>query len=134
MLESNKNASVKIVKNESNLGGISFTLDSYWGTPVANIYGTIGGAGVTIDTYAQSIVPNVAGKSALGSSTKRFESVYADYVGMSKSFGVWGVEVPLTRPSVTGVKVPTTITEQNAVLDSIVASLVAYGLVIDNRT
>ena len=134
MLESNKNASVKIIKDGTDLGGILFTLDSYWGTPIANIQGLVGGAGVTIDTYAQSIVPNVAGKGALGSSTKRFESVYADNVSMSKSFGVWGVAAPSSRPAVTGLKVPTNITEQNAVLNSIVASLVAYGLVTDNRT
>lgn len=133
MLESNKNASVKILKDGSNLGGISFTLDSYWGTPKVNIQAALGGYGVTIDTYTQSIVPNVAGKGNLGSAAKRFASVYADYVSMSKSFGVWGVEVPLARPPVTGVKAPTTIAEQNAVLNSIVASLVAYGLVTDNR-
>ena len=134
MLESNKNASVKIIKDGTNLGGILFTLDSYWGTPIANIQGLIGGAGVTIDTYAQSIVPNVAGKGDLGSSAKRFASVYADNVSMSKSFGVWGVAAPLSRPPVTGLKAPANITEQNAVLNSIVASLVAYGLVVDNRT
>lgn len=49
-------------------------------------------------------------------------------------FGLFGSTPPIAQRTITGKKSPTTIAEQNAVLDSIVATLVAYGLVSDGRT
>ena len=48
--------------------------------------------------------------------------------------GVFGVTPPTSKRSILGKKVPATIAEQNAVIDSIVSALVAYGFVSDDRT
>ena len=53
-----------------------------------------------------------------------------DFMG---GIGLFGVSAPLSKRSITGKKSPTTIAEQNAVLDSIILALSAYGLVVDNR-
>lgn len=49
-------------------------------------------------------------------------------------FGLFGSIPPTTQRTITGNKNPTTIAEQNTVIKSVVSALVAYGLVVDNRT
>lgn len=48
--------------------------------------------------------------------------------------GLFGTTSPTAKRSITGLNVPTNITEQNTVINSIVAALVAFGLVTNDRT
>lgn len=52
----------------------------------------------------------------------------------SGGLGLFGTDAPTNKPIITGSKTPTTITEQKVVTDSLIAALVSYGLVADNRT
>lgn len=65
-------------------------------------------------------------------------SARANYFGgaiqSATGLGVFGVTPPTSKRSILGKKVPATIAEQNAVIDSIVSALVAYGFVSDDRT
>lgn len=72
--------------------------------------------------------------ASLGTSNNRYNSIYAEKVHLSGGIGLFGTTPPTAKRSITGKKSPTTITEQNAVLDSIVSALTAYGLVSDDRT
>lgn len=65
-------------------------------------------------------------------------SARANYFGgaiqSTAGLGVFGVTPPTSKRNISGKKVPATIAEQNAVIDSIVSALVAYGFVSDDRT
>ncbi|WP_180191047.1 hypothetical protein [Acinetobacter sp. YH01006] len=83
-----------------------------------------------------SLSPTVAqtGTRDLGYANATWRTLYAVKTQLSGGIGAFGVTPPTTKRSITGKKTPTTIAEQNAVLDSIVSALVAYGLVSDDRT
>lgn len=70
-----------------------------------------------------------ANNSDLGHASRKWRNAL-----LTGSVGFFNVSPPATQPTITGKKVPTTIAEQNAVLDSIVAALSAYGIVTDGRT
>lgn len=65
----------------------------------------------------------------LGTTSTRFKRLL-----LSEGVGFFGSTPPTAKPSVTGKIAPTTLAEQNAVLDSIVSALAAYGIVSDDRT
>lgn len=47
--------------------------------------------------------------------------------------GQWGKIAPTARPTIEGMKVPSTVADQNIVINSIIAALTAYGMVSDSR-
>lgn len=72
---------------------------------------------------------NASDTMSLGTSGQKFNLLY-----LNSGLGVFGATPPTTKPSIVGKKTPTTIAEQNAVLDSIVSALALYGIVLDSRT
>lgn len=91
--------------------------------PVAYLQG-----GVNFILSSTSIRPNTTDALSLGSSTLRWGDLY-----LSGGVGFFGSNPPATKPSITGKASPTNLAEQNAVIDSIVAALSAYGIVSDDR-
>lgn len=77
-------------------------------------------------TFAPTATSN---NSDLGHASRKWRNAL-----LTGSVGFFNVSPPAMQPTITGKKVPTTIAEQNAVLDSIVAALSAYGIVKDGRT
>lgn len=79
---------------------------------------------------SKTLAPSAtANNSDLGHASRKWRNAL-----LTGSVGFFNVSPPATQPTITGKKVPTTIAEQNAVLDSIVAALSAYGIVTDGRT
>lgn len=72
--------------------------------------------------------PVVSESLGLGTSTARWKDLF-----LSGGVGFFGSNAPATKPTITGKKSPTNLAEQNAVIDSIVAALSAYGIVSDDR-
>lgn len=73
--------------------------------------------------------PLVSESLGLGTSSARWRDLF-----LSGGVGFFGSNAPTDKPLITGKKSPTSLVEQNAVIDSIVAALSAYGLVSDDRT
>lgn len=81
-----------------------------------------------------SLSPAVDNDTDLGTSANKYRKVYSVQNIMTGGFGVFGSASPTSKPSVTGLKTPTTIAEQKVVTDSLIAALASYGLITDNRT
>ena len=77
-------------------------------------------------TFAPS---STANNSDLGHASRKWRNAL-----LTGGVGFFNANPPASQPSITGKKVPTTIAEQNAVLDSIVAALSSCGMVTDGRT
>jgi len=102
-------------------GAIVFT-DGAGSTPVSIARNAVG---LNITGVLHSTTPG----TDLGTNNYRFGRLL-----LSGGIGCYGSTPPATKPSITGKKTPATIAEQNAVMDSIVAALVAFGLASDDRT
>ena len=81
-----------------------------------------------------SLSPSANNTNNLGAADRQYANIFSVKGIFSGGIGVFGTNPPTAKCSITGKKAPTTIAEQNAVLDSIVSALVAYGLVSDDRT
>ena len=92
--------------------------------------GNTANANLMIDG-GQGTVP--AGNWSIYSGSTR-TSYFGGTIQSAASLGLFGTTPPATKRSITGKKIPTTIAEQNIVIDSIVSALVAYGFVSDDRT
>lgn len=97
---------------------------------VEQTQGSIANANLMIDG-GQGSVP--AGNWSIYNGSAR-PNYYGGSIQSALGFGAFGVAPPTTKRSITGKKVPTTIAEQNIVIDSIVSALAAYGFVSDDRT
>lgn len=80
------------------------------------------------------LCPDTDGGGNIGASALRYNNLFAKKGDFSAGIGLFGATPPTTKRSITGKKIPTTIAEQNAVIDSIVSALTTYGLVSDDRT
>lgn len=92
--------------------------------------GSIANANLMIDV-GLGTVP--AGNWSIYSGSTR-TSYFGGAIQSAAGLGLFGVTPPTSKRSILGKKVPATIAEQNAVIDSIVSALVAYGFVSDGRT
>lgn len=92
--------------------------------------GSIANANLMIDA-GQGTVP--VGNWSIYNGSAR-PNYYGGSIQSALGFGAFGVAPPSTKRSITGKKIPTTIAEQNIVVDSIVSALVDYGFVSDDRT
>lgn len=80
------------------------------------------------------LCPSTTGDRNLGASALRYNTVYARGGNFSSGIGLYGSAPPTVKPVVTGKITPTTVAEQNAVIDSIISALTKYGLVSDGRS
>lgn len=91
--------------------------------------GSTANANLMIDG-GQGTVP--AGNWSIYSGSTR-TSYFGGAIQSAAGIGIFGVTPPTVKRSISGKKTPTTIAEQNAVIDTVVAALVAYGFVSDDR-
>lgn len=92
--------------------------------------GSTANANLMIDG-GQGTVP--AGNWSIYSGSTR-TSYFGGAIQSAAGIGIFGVTPPTVKRSISGKKVPATIAEQNAIIDSIVSALAAYGFVSDDRT
>lgn len=98
------------------------------GTGSSSSMATLYGSGTELYVN-RSFMPTNTESQDIGKTSAKWKNIH-----LSGSVGFFGSAPPTTKRSVTGKKSPATIAEQNAVLDSIVSSLVLYGMVTDDRT
>lgn len=91
--------------------------------------GSTANANLMIDG-GQGTVPT--GNWSIYSGSTR-TSYFGGAIQSAAGIGIFGVTPPTFKRSISGKKTPTTIAEQNAVIDTVVAALVAYGFVSDDR-
>ncbi len=96
---------------------------------VEQTHGSIANANLMIDAGAGTV--------PVGNWNIYSDSTRPNYVkGSIQSnlgLGLFGVTPPAGKLPITGKKIPITIADQNAVIDTVVAALVAYGFVSDDR-
>lgn len=102
---------------------------TYYGNGSAAPTMYIGSQGAGSLAVNAPFIPNTNATYTLGATGFAWDRLF-----LAKGFGAFGVAPLSTQPTITGKKTPATIAEQNAVLDSIVSALSAYGLVADSRT
>lgn len=120
--------------------------ENLYPSTVLDYQGILFGSGVTqaVDKMYSSgtgqvrhtfnLYPQAGDTLNLGNVGLAYKGVYATNAYVTKSIGLWGVTPPTSKPSVTGLKTPTTIAEQKVVTDSLIAAMVSYGLITDSRT
>lgn len=101
----------------------------YFGTGSVTPTYYVGQQGGTSLATNANWIPQVNAEYTLGAAGFAWDRLF-----LAKGFGAFGAAPLLAQPTITGKKTPATIAEQNAVLDSIISALSAYGLVVDNRT
>lgn len=101
-------------------------------TPLTGLVDTALVRALNIDS--DSVTAGVDNLTTLGTSDVRYKGIYAVNGYLTNAIGFWNVAPPASKPSVAGLKTPTTLAEQKVVNDSLIAALASYGLISDNRT